>query len=123
MSLKQRGLWWIFAAVTGLWNMPACGGGDVTTPPPATVVSRTSATIRWELPPSRVDGSPLIDLAGFKVYYADGSGMFYRVTDVGMETSLFVTGLPPRTYYFTVTAYDASLRESDPSNTMAVTFN
>jgi hypothetical protein len=65
----------------------------------------------------------LIDLAGFKVYYADGSGDLSRVVDVGLATYLTVTGLPPRTYYFSVTAYDATGQESDPSNTISVTFN
>jgi hypothetical protein len=96
----------------------ACSNGSVDTTP----VGRTGATLLWSAPESRVDGTPADDLAGFKVTYTDRSGTLFRVIDVGLVTSCTVTGLPPNTYFFTVSAYDTSLRESDPSNAISVSF-
>jgi hypothetical protein len=103
---------------------PCCRGGKDTdsSDNKASGGAVTSATLRWNTPTSHVDGTPFGDLAGFKVTYADDSGTVYRVIDMGMATSLTVSGLPPNTYSFTVSAYDASFRESDPSNPLSITF-
>ena len=76
-----------------------------------------SATLSWDAPQTYVDGRPLGDaLGGFKVYYGTSSRNYAHVVDAGKVTTYNVTGLPPATYYFAVTAYDRSGNESDYSN-------
>lgn len=57
------------------------------------------------------------DLAGYKVYQGTASGVYDKVTDVGLVTLTTVDGLAvgPR-YFFVVTAYNTARLESDPSN-------
>lgn len=53
------------------------------------------------------------DLAGYRVYYGIASGTYSHVVNVGNSTSADVSGLAAgTTYYFAVTAYDASQNES-----------
>ena len=57
------------------------------------------------------------DLAGYKVYYGTTSGTYGPPINVGNVTTCPLTGLDPRyTYYFAVTAYDISNRESNFSD-------
>ena len=52
------------------------------------------------------------DLAGYKLYYGTASGDYTQVIDVGNTTMYTVTNLTAgHTYYFTVTAHDASGHE------------
>jgi len=55
-------------------------------------------------------------VAGYKLYYGTSSRNYSNNINVGMVTSYTVSGLAPGTYYFTVTAYDASGNESGFSN-------
>ena len=49
------------------------------------------------------------DLAGYKLYYGTASGDYAEVIDVGNTTMYTVTNLTAGdTYYFAVTAHDAS---------------
>jgi hypothetical protein len=57
------------------------------------------------------------DLAGYKVYYGTASRTYGPPIDVANVTTCTLTGLDPRyTYYFAVTAYDTSNRESSFSD-------
>jgi hypothetical protein len=96
-----------------------CGGAATTTdttptPPTSTGNSTTgSASLAWSAPTTNVDGTPLTDLAGFKVYYGTTPGVYASIV-VGAATSYNVVGLTKgQIYYFTVTAYDSSGYESD----------
>ena len=40
-------------------------------------------TLMWETPTTNVDGSPLTDLAGFKVYWGTVSGTYFGVKVIG----------------------------------------
>lgn len=56
------------------------------------------------------------DLAGYKVKYGQSPGVHGTVVDVGKVVSRTVSGLTDgATYYFVVTAYDATGNESAPS--------
>lgn len=70
-----------------------------------------TAVLAWDPPTTRVDGSPLTDLAGFRVYYGRSSRSYPRVADVGSSTEAEIGGLPTGRVYFSVTAYDALGRE------------
>lgn len=53
------------------------------------------------------------DLGGYKIYYGTESGTYDKVVNVGSITSQKIENLTDgQTYYFVVTAYDASGNES-----------
>ena len=73
------------------------------------------------------DPSPSTNVAGYKIYYKEGSSSLNfngsganegsSPIDVGKTLSSSLTGLPDtETHYFAVTAYDTSGNESTPSN-------
>lgn len=93
-------------------------GGQPATVPPTTVSSGT-ATLAWAAPSTNVDGTPLTNLAGYKVYYGTTPGIYSSI-DVGYLTSCELGGLTKgQTYYFAVTAYDTNNNESDYSTTVS----
>ena len=68
------------------------------------------ATLAW-------DPNTESDLAGYKIHFGTASGNYTVHTDVHNVTSYTVTGLTAgQTYYFAVSAYDASGNESGYSN-------
>ena len=57
------------------------------------------------------------DLAGYKIYYGYNNLTYHTCVDVGNINDVTISGLKDdQTYYFAVTAYDASGLESDYSN-------
>lgn len=81
-----------------------------------TRVFAANMTVTWEAPTTNEDGSPLTDLAGYKVYYGTDSNSYQSVVDVGDVLTYSLIGLDEGTYYIAVTAYDTSANESDYSN-------
>jgi hypothetical protein len=78
--------------------------------------------LSWERPTTKADGTPVTDLAGYKLYYGLTSRTYDFIKTVGNQTTYAISGLEPgRTYYFTVTAYDASGHESSFSDEVSVT--
>ncbi len=74
------------------------------------------ATLAWDAPTTNADGTPLTDLAGYKVYYGAQSDTYDQNIDVGNVTTYLFTSLTAgSTYYFAVTAYDTSGNESEYS--------
>ena len=67
-------------------------------------------------PQTNADGTPLKDLAGFRVHYGRERGKYTDVVDVGRSTTCSLQSLPCGRFYFAVTAYDTSGNESKPSN-------
>jgi hypothetical protein len=79
--------------------------------------SMGSATLSWQPPTQRTDGSPLVDLAGYRILYGtSSSNLSNRVTltNPGL-TSYVIENLAQGTWYFAMTAFDASGAESDQS--------
>jgi hypothetical protein len=76
-----------------------------------------SATLSWQPPTTRADGSPLTNLAGYRVYYGTQAGTYpNRVVVNSPGVSAYVVdNLPPGTYWFVVTAVDANGLESAQS--------
>jgi hypothetical protein len=76
-------------------------------------VHAAQVSLSWKAPTTNEDGTPLTDLAGYKVYYGFDSLSYDVTTDVGLATSAVLSGLQDgRTYYFAVTAYDTSNNHS-----------
>jgi hypothetical protein len=88
-------------------NSSSAGGGTGT--------ATGTATLSWDVPTTNADGTPLTDLAGFKVYYGNASRNYTTIIVVGNITTYVVSNLSPGPHYFTVTAYNISGYESDYS--------
>lgn len=80
----------------------------------------TKVALAWTAPTSNTDGTPLTDLAGFRVMYGKGnseSGLDSSVyTESPTVTSWTSPDLAPGTWYFGVKAYNALGLESALSN-------
>ncbi|MGB7215843.1 MAG: putative Ig domain-containing protein [Gammaproteobacteria bacterium] len=77
-----------------------------------------SATLTWTAPTERTDGSPLTNLAGYKLYWGHESRKYTESVDIDNPgvTTYVVDNLAPGTYYFATTAVSADGLESDYSN-------
>jgi len=92
-----------------------------TTPPPVT----GSATLTWQPPTERTDGSSLSNLSGYRIYYGTSQGNYPNtasVTNPGL-TSYVIENLAGGTWYFVMTAVDAAGLESARTNPVSKTIS
>jgi len=93
----------------------------------AATVQAAEVTVRWTFATHNMDGTPLTDLAGAKVYYGTASSNYTHVVDVpggepGETKGFTVTGLVAGvTYYLNGTAYNTAGLESDFCDEVAKT--
>lgn len=76
------------------------------------------ATLSWVPPTENVDGTPLTDLAGYRIHYgkaADSLNTTVEIPGAAMSTAT-IEGLPAGTWYFAVKAYTVAKVESELSN-------
>jgi hypothetical protein len=82
-----------------------------------------TATLHWTPPTSNTDGTPITNLAGYRISYGTGSGS-YTVT-VGVSgaavTSAVIEGLTAGTWYFAVKALTTTGVVSDFSSEVSKT--
>ena len=73
--------------------------------------------LSWTAPTENVDGTPLTDLAGYRIYYGDSSRDYSDMADVAdpVATTHSIT-LISGSYYVAMTALDADGNESAYSN-------
>ena len=85
--------------------------------------SAGSAVVSWTAPTTNSDGSVLIDLSGFRVYYGASSTALIESLAVGDMTSrsAMVTGLTPGTWFFAVRSLNSRGVESTNSNVASQT--
>jgi hypothetical protein len=83
--------------------------------PPAPVLG--SATLYWTPPLTNSDGTPLIDLEGFRVLYGADPSQLNQQLELPSPTltTVRIEALTPGTYYFIVKAYNSAALESDAS--------
>ncbi|MFO7903356.1 MAG: fibronectin type III domain-containing protein, partial [Pirellulaceae bacterium] len=76
-----------------------------------------TATVSWEPPTTRTDGSTLTDLAGYRVYYGKDAASLTHMVEVPEpgQTSYHVENLDAGTWYFAVTALSSEGLESPKS--------
>jgi hypothetical protein len=76
-----------------------------------------SAEVSWSPPTERTDGSPLGELAGYRILYGTASGRYDQAADIDNPgvTTFLVEHLAPGRWYFAVTAISADRMESAPS--------
>jgi hypothetical protein len=86
------------------------------------VLGTGSALLSWVAPSQNSDGSPLLDLDGYRVYWgpAPGSYINSETMDAGV-TNYLVEGLTPGTWYFAATAVNSLAIESSFSNVASKT--
>ena len=73
-----------------------------------------SVTLTWTAPTENEDGSTLVDLAGYRIYYGTSSGSYdheINIDNPGLTTYV-VENLVPDTYFFVATAFNESDIES-----------
>lgn len=103
--------------------LAGCGSGSSGSSNGQTQSSQPAAgsiTLLWNAPTANSDGTPLTDLAGYKIYYGTMSNQYTSSIDIGNTTNYTIGNLSEGTYYFTIVAYDTSGNESDPSAELSV---
>jgi hypothetical protein len=136
-SITNKPAWASFDAATGrLSGVPTSahagtysgitiavsdGKASATLPPfSITVLAATpgSATVSWSPPTSFEDGTPIANLAGYKVVYGQSSTELSSSVTIPSAAihSATIEGLSRGTWYFAVKAYTVASVESDLSN-------
>jgi hypothetical protein len=92
-----------------------------------TVLAATpgAATVSWSPPTSFEDGTPIANLAGYRVVYGQSSTELSQSVSIPDPaiTSTSIEGLTRGTWYFAVKAYTTASVESDLSNVAYKTIN
>jgi hypothetical protein len=82
-----------------------------------------TATVSWEAPTTNTNGTPLMDLAGYRIYYGSSPqnlGRSVQIKTIGLQTYV-IEDLEPGTWYFAVMAVAANGTESTLSDVVAKT--
>jgi hypothetical protein len=77
-------------------------------------VATGSATLSWTPPTTNTDGSPLTNLAGYKVYWGTSQGNYSNsatLNNAGLTTYV-IENLTPGTWFFVATAFNTAGIES-----------
>ena len=141
-TIANRPSWATFDAQTGrLFGTPGTGSvgtyrdvtirvsdGELVATLPAFSIaveqtSLGSATLSWAAPTLRVDGTPLGNLAGYRIRFGTAPGSYsqqLQIPNPGI-TSCVIENLPAGTYYFVVIAYDSGDLESEHSAVVSTT--
>lgn len=123
-SVAGKPSWATFSTATGLLSgtptsagtfsnvvISVTDGVSTASLPAFTITVATAATgsakLTWVAPTTNTDGSPLTNLAGYKVRYGKSAGALNQVLDVSNPgtTTATVGGLSTGTWYFTLSAY------------------
>lgn len=77
-----------------------------------------SAVTTWTPPTTNTDGTPVNNLAGYKMLVGNAPGVYTRSIDIRdpTATGYIVDNLEPGTWYFSIRAYNAAGEESQNSN-------
>jgi hypothetical protein len=90
---------------------------SITVNPAVEEVASGVASLQWELPPSKVSGEPLDDLAGYRILYGRSSSDLdhsVMIPDPAI-TSYQVSSLSPGVWYFAVVAVNSDGLEGPPT--------
>jgi hypothetical protein len=92
---------------------PSTPSPGTPAPPPPT----GSISLSWSAPATNSDGSPITDLAGYRVYYGTASGFYTDNVTITNPSTLSTTlsNLPADTYYVIVRAFNSVNAESQAS--------
>ena len=107
----------------------ACSGagGTVNNTVNVTVVVSNNGTalMSWTPPTENTDGSPLTDLAGYKIRYGTSPGNYNNTITINNPglTSYLIDNLASADWYFVMTSFNASGIESSFSTEVSKTIN
>jgi len=103
------------------------GGSSTTTPPPttSTTTSSTAVTLGWVAPTQNSNGTPITDLAGYKIHYGTVSQDYTQVVSItNPSLSRYVLdSLASGTYYFAISSYNSQGVESPLSGEITASLN
>jgi hypothetical protein len=104
-------------------GMASAALGAFTITVSAGAVASGSASVSWTLPTQNTDGTPLTDLAGFRVYYGnDPAALSRSVTLNGASNNRYVlSNLAPGTWYVTVRPFNTAGVEGDATAILSKT--
>jgi hypothetical protein len=102
--------------------------GDATSALPTfsinvTQMSAGSVTIAWDPPTTNTNGTPLTNLAGYKIYYGTSPTSLtqsVQITNPGLS-SYVIENLSPATWYFSLVSYTSSDVESPQTDPVSAT--
>lgn len=82
-----------------------------------------SISVSWTPPTERTDGTPLVDLAGYTIYWGPEEGHYPNVATIDNPgiTSFVIEPLVPGTYFVAATAFDSGGLESMMSDAAEAT--
>ena len=119
-----------------IFFLSACGdgGGSGAADRTNSDGRNNTATLSWAAPIADEDGGDLTGLAGYRVYYGPSQRTgddpkicdmcgYTTSEDMGLVTTATIPELESGTYYFSVSAYDASGNESRFSEERSKTIN
>jgi len=93
-------------------------------PAPSTPISAQSVNLRWDIPNTKLDGSPisLSEIGGYRIYEGTNSSNVSMLVDISNDTTTYtINGLTVGIHYFYVTTYDSEGHESPFSNVVQKT--
>jgi hypothetical protein len=89
-----------------------------------TSATADTATLSWQAPTTNADGTPLTDLAGYRIYYGTNASdltQIIQVTSIGLQTYV-IDNLNAGTWYFAIKAVTREGAESSLSAIVSKTF-
>lgn len=98
-------------------SVNAGAGGAATLPFSVHVLPAASkgVTVAWTAPTENTDGSPLVNLAGYRIHYGTNPSELSNMIEIDNAemSSYTITSLSPGIWYFAVTALNSDSIESD----------
>jgi hypothetical protein len=115
----------LLVCIAFLLSLSGCGGGSVSgSGSDVTVVDRGDGTalVSWFSPDQNTDGTPLTNLAGYRIYYGNAPGDYDNTItiDEGLS-SYMIENLGESDWYFAMTAFNSVGIESDYSDEVYTT--
>jgi len=109
----------IAAATGATLGTPASSIVTITGDAPTT----GSATLDWVAPTLNTNGTPLTNLAGYRILYGTNPSSLTNVITItsASTTSYEITNLSAGTWYFTIEAYNTDGTDSSPSVSASLT--
>ena len=101
------------------------GSSTTTAPPTSTTTSSSVVTLGWIAPTQNNNGTPITDLAGYKIHYGTASQDYTQVVSItNPSLSRYVLdSLASGTYYFAISSYNSQGLESPLSGEITATLN
>jgi hypothetical protein len=115
----------VTGAVLGGCRDPGPVTAPATAPAPTATGGMGSATLSWEAPTSNSNGTPLTDLAGYRIYYGSSPkhlSQTVHIKSVGLQTYV-IENLESGTWYFAVKSVATNGVESKLSDVVAKTIS